>query len=392
MILPYGGQLINRLGTDEMWPSQKAYKATTTLSFHDFLFAVNIGIGAFSPLEGFMNETEYHSVITDGKLSTGLEWPLPILLRVSEQLAEKLRKGDLVRLVLNDGQFAGVLLFEDAFEINQNDYCQRVYGTTSRDHVGVFLSKRHPKMAISGKLRVNAIQLPTRKYFFQPAAVREEIDFNNWKAPVAFSTRNIQHLGHKYQQDRAISEGDGLGIFVISGAEKPGSLKTEVVLNSYQTLCEKRKFGSGAIISELLLPPLYAGPREAALQAIMLQNYGFRKFIVGRDHAGVGSFYPKYASQGVFKNFPSLEIEILKYPDPLQCLDCKNFSFDPQCSHCGLATRKLTGSEIRELLLKNDRRKLKNLLAPEVLQYLVSLSGKRGAASDNFAHLFVEDS
>ena len=77
---------------------------------------------------------------------------------------------------------------------------------------------------------------------------------------------------------------------MISGAEKPGSLKTEVVLNSYQTLCEKRKFGLDAIISELLLPPLYAGPREAALQAIMLQNYGFRKFIVGRDHAGVGVF------------------------------------------------------------------------------------------------------
>ena len=152
MILPYGGQLINRLGTDEMWPSQKAYKAKTTLSFHDFLFAVNIGTGAFSPLEGFMNETEYHSVITDGKLSTGLEWPLPILLRVPEQLGEKLRKGDLVRLVLNDGQFAGVLLFEDAFEINQNDYCQRVYGTTSTGHVGVFLSNKHPKMAISGHI------------------------------------------------------------------------------------------------------------------------------------------------------------------------------------------------------------------------------------------------
>ena len=89
-------------------------------------------------------------------------------------------------------------------------------------------------------------------------------------------------------------------------------------------------------------------------------------------------FLPKIRLAGVFKNFPSLDIEILKYPDPLQCLDCKNFSFDPQCSHCGLATQKLTGTEIRELLLKNDTQKLKNLLAPEVLQYLVSLSGKRG--------------
>lgn len=389
MLFPYGGSLINGIRSEILPEELNSVSASIPISKSDLIQAINIATGAFSPLDGFMNEAEYRSVLETNKLPSGLDWPLPVLLRVDEKLLEGVTQGEKVQLTTPNGQLAGVLDFEGAFEIDAEEFAHKVFGTTDNEHVGVALAIRQQGMAIAGSIQISSSVLPHTPHFHPPSVIRSKILSNNWTTPVAFSTRNVQHLGHRFQQARAKNDGDGLGIFVITGADKPGNFRSDVVLKCYQKLCDAGSFEMNVFVAELRLPPLYAGPREAVLQGIMLQNYGFLKFIVGRDHAGVGNYYDQYASQETFEDYSCLEIGILKYEEPFQCFSCGNFSNFRQCHTCGLDCHSFNGRDIRKYLLNNNLEKLTHFFAPEVLSYLQSYAGQEKENLFKFSSLFI---
>jgi len=391
MINPYGGTLVNGVIPEDSRERLASPSVTIVVEPNDLIQIINLATGALSPVEGFMDEATYRSVLENNKLPSGLDWPIPILLRTDTRQLSALKQGTIAWLLLPSGSPVGFFEFQDSFEIEKEEFALTVFGTSDPHHAGVALSNQLPKTALSGKVQLLSGVLPTSSFFRDPQIYRDQIKALGWATPVAFSTRNIQHLGHQFQQNRAQSEGDGLGIFAISGAGRSGTFRSEIVLNSYQRLCDQGAFHLRALVSELRLPPLYAGPREAVLQAIMLQNHGFSKFIVGRDHAGVGSFYDQYASQDIFANYSDVGIEILKYEEPFRCTSCGYFSTHSTCPRCGSESLPFNGRDVRKHLLGGEIEQLRNLLSPEVLKDVLSSGSKSAKGIPDFANLFNED-
>jgi sulfate adenylyltransferase len=325
----------------------------------------------FSPLEGFLTENEYESVLEHSRLTTDVPWTVPILLDISENEANNIKPSDSVALVGQNGPVA-VLNVEDIYKVDKKKHAQAVYGTTDSGHPGVARTNEMQDYLVGGKIELIQLQNnPYDNYYLKPKESRVLFQEKGWEKVVAFQTRNPPHVGHEYVQKAALTFVDGLLINPIIGKKKAGDFKDEVILESYKALVDNYYPNTHATMSILKTEMRYGGPKEAIHHSIMRKNFGCTHFIVGRDHAGVGDFYGPYDAHNIFKDFPDLEIEPFFFRSFSHCKVCGGPVNDKICPHNSNDHIFFKGTMVREIVSTGNIPP-KEMMRPEVVEVIKS--------------------
>ena len=351
---------------------------TITLSSRERGDLIMLGIGGFTPLNGFMNQADWQGVVDDMRLQSGdnagLFWPIPITLSAPKVTADSLNQGDKVALVAKDGEIMGILTVEETYTIDKAHECQQVFTTTDSEHPGVQQVLNQGEVNIAGSVEVlSEGEFPTLypEIYKTPAETREILDAKGWKTVAAFQTRNPMHRSHEYLAKIAIEICDGVLIHSLLGALKPGDIPAEVRQEAIKTLIDNYFRQDTVIQAGYPLDMRYAGPREALLHAVFRQNYGCSHLIVGRDHAGVGDYYGAFDAQTIFEYVgkDDLITQPLKIGWTFWCNACNAMASDKTCPHEASEHVKVSGTKLRKAL-SEDEDVPENFSRPEVLEIL----------------------
>lgn len=377
MINPHGGKLINRLVSDplEKKEIEKESENLKKLIINDYQFSdlKMIATGGFSPLEGFMNREDYLSVLKDMRLKSGIIFSIPITLAVSNEIASSFKEGEKIALYYSE-ELVGILELEEKYEYDKRMEAKLVYMTEDESHPGVLRLYKQGEILLSGKVRV--IRLPLDRNFYSydlpPSKTREIFKELGWQSIVGFQTRNPIHRAHEYIIKCALEISDGVLIHPIVGETKKDDIPADIRMRCYEVLIEKY-FPKNRVL--LVINPAnmrYAGPREAIFHAIIRKNYGCTHFIVGRDHAGVGNYYPPFAAQEIFNHFKKDELEItpLFFTNTFYCKKCGSMASEKTCPHPEEDHFSLSGTKVRELL-KSGEVPPQEFTRPEIANILI---------------------
>jgi sulfate adenylyltransferase len=207
-------------------------------------------------------------------------------------------------------------------------------------------------------------------YTLTPKETRILFSEKGWNTVVAFQTRNAPHINHEYLQKSALALVDGLFINPVLGKKKTGDFKDEVILASYKAIMANYYPKSSVVMSVLHYEMQYAGPKEAIMHAIMRKNFGCTHIIIGRDHAGVGSFYGPYAAQEIFKEFPDLGIAPLFFKEFYYCKRCAGIASEKTCPHGEEDKLSFSGTKLRKMFSEGEVPP-KEFMRPEVAQAIM---------------------
>lgn len=360
-ISPHGGQLINRIVTH--------HQQQEFLDKADFLPQVRldqravsdlemIAIGAMSPLIGFMEQSDYQSVVNTMHLANGLPWTIPVTLSVEEAIAEPLKEGCLVRLDDSNGRFIGVLELTQKYRYDKEHEAVNVYRTDDDKHPGVKVVYQQGDVHLAGPIwllhRDPHPLFPD--YQIDPVKSRALFQDKGWKTIVGFQTRNPIHRAHEYIIKCAMETVDGLFLHPLVGATKSDDIAAEVRMRCYEIMVE-RYFPEKQVI--LAINPAamrYAGPREAIFHALIRKNYGCTHFIVGRDHAGVGDYYGTYDAQHIFDEFDpvALGISPMKFEHAFFCTRTQQMATTKTSPSRPDERIHLSGTKVREMLRRGE--------------------------------------
>lgn len=286
--------------------------------------AVMMGAGYFNPLTGFMNLSDSMSVADNMKTTKGLFWPVPIVNVVKDASAIK----DAKRIALKDPNVDGnpilavmdVEAIEEVPEDKMKHMTEKIFRTLDMEHPGVKAFNSVGNTMISGPIQVLNYSYFEKEFpgtYRTAYQIREEMEKLGWNKIVAFQTRNPMHRAHE-ELCRMAHERlgtDGILIHMLLGKLKPGDIPADVRDECIRTMVDKYFPPKTVLITGYGFDMLYAGPREAVLHAVFRQNTGCTHLIVGRDHAGVGSYYGGFDAQTIFHDeVPkgSLDIEIFE--------------------------------------------------------------------------------
>jgi ATP sulfurylase/adenylyl-sulfate kinase len=325
-----------------------------------------LGSGALSPLDGFLGERDYRSVVETARLDGGAPLGVPVVLRVDAAAA-----GSRGRVALfHDGRPIGVLQVEEAFAAPPDVEAECVYGTRDPAHPGVAALHQAGAHVLAGP--VTAF-LPDGlgPYDLTPHEVRQARAARGWRTMVGFQTRNPVHRAHEYLQKVALENIDGLLLHPLIGETKSDDIPAATRMRCYEVLLRDYYPADRALLATNPAWMRYAGPREAVFHAVVRRNYGCTHFIVGRDHAGVGSYYDTYAAHRVFDDFTAdeLGIEILRFEHAFWCRRCQNMASTRTCPHPSEDRATLSGTRVRELLAAGEPLPLE-FTRPEVAEVL----------------------
>jgi sulfate adenylyltransferase/3'-phosphoadenosine 5'-phosphosulfate synthase len=311
-----------------------------------------LGAGALTPLRGFLGERDYRAVVASGRLAGGTPLGVPVTLRVSAEEAAGLARSERVALV-HEGTPIGVLRLEEAFRAPAAAEALGVYGTEDTAHPGVAALHRAGSHALAGE--VTAFRPPSGAlgpYDLMPGQVRELKAQRGWRTMVGFQTRNPVHRAHEYLQKVALETVDGLLLHPLIGETKSDDIPAETRMRCYEELLHGYYPAERTLLATNPAWMRYAGPREAVFHAVVRRNYGCTHFIVGRDHAGVGSYYDTYAAHRVFDDYAPAElgIQVLRFEHAFWCRVCQNMASTRTCPHGPEHHATLSGTRVRELL------------------------------------------
>jgi sulfate adenylyltransferase len=355
---PHGGKLVNRTLDEKRAKELKGMDGKLpeiTLSHAKVQDVFNIAHGVYSPLEGFMSEEDYKGVITRSRLASDLVWTIPIVLDVDSETGKKFKHGDNVLLKDEKGRVIACLTVWDAYSYDKTEYSKSVFGTDDPAHPGVKKVIGMKDMLVGGV--IDLVEEPENsfdQYTLYPNETRILFKEKGWVDVAGFQTRNIPHVGHEYVQKTALSFVDGIFINPVIGRKKAGDFKDEVILDAYDALIEHYFLKERAVLSVFLTEMRYAGPKEAVFHAIVRKNFGCTHFIVGRDHAGVGNYYPPFAAHDIFDHFPDLEIVPIFFKSFFYCKKCAGIANDKTCPHGEKDRVNFKGTEIRNMLEKGE--------------------------------------
>ena len=361
---PHGGKLVDRVltGQEREEALERAHSLPKIMIDMEAVITTEmIAIGVLSPNEGFMKEDDYKRVLTEGRLADGTVWPVPLSFaptgKRNEEVIRSLKEGTEVALVDENQRVIALLAIEDIFEYDKEFRASHLFGTTDRDHPGVdAIYRRMGDTALGGAIQLlnRADWGPFENLRLEPKDTwhqfYEEKKFNSVAGFITGA--NPLHRGHEYIHKNALEEVDGLLIQPLVEMAKREYTRHEFRMMSYKSVLETYYPKERAILSPLRVTYIFAGPRETVLHALIMKNYGCTHALIGRDHAGIGDYYDKYASHSIFDQFvpEELGIDVRLYHEVFHCTRCDSPATAQTCPHGENYRINISGTGIREML------------------------------------------
>lgn len=377
LIAPHGGTLVNRVlagSAAEMAAREAAGLTAVVLSAREQCDLEMIAIGAFSPLTGFMGEKDFRGVCEKMRLSDGTVWPIPVVLSPADEVAAQVKVGQKIALVDEKKRVLGTMEVREKYAHDKGLEIPNVYLTSDPAHPGVAVVQKQGNWCLGGEVEVVNVNPDPEfpEYRLPPAKTREAFAAKGWGTVAAFQTRNPIHRAHEYLTKCALEITDGLLIHPLVGETKSDDIPADTRMECYRVLIDKYYNKDRTMLTVMPLAMRYAGPREAILHAIIRKNYGVTHFIVGRDHAGVGTYYGTYDAQKIFDRFSPGEIGVtpLKFEHSTWCKVCEGMVSAKTCPHGPETKVFLSGTKVRELL-KAGQRPPMEFSRPEVADILI---------------------
>ena len=321
---------------------------------------VMMGIGGFTPLDGFMTRADWEGVCDGMKMANGLFWPIPITLSTDEVTSRAISEGDDIALADSEsGEILATMKVTEKYGIDKKHECMMVYKTTDDEHPGVKMVMEQGEVNLAGPIKVLSQGGFPETYgdqFMTPAQTRAEFDKRGWSTIAAFQTRNPMHRSHEYLAKIAVEICDGVMVHSLLGKLKPGDIPADVRSEAIGKLIENYFAPNTVIQAGYPLDMRYAGPREALLHAVFRQNYGCSHQIVGRDHAGVGDYYGPFDAHHIFDEIPAdaLETRPLKIDWTFWCNKCGGMASMKTCPHAAEDRVLLSGTKVRKMLTDGE--------------------------------------
>jgi sulfate adenylyltransferase len=383
-IAPHGGDLVDLLvpeGRREATRAEADHLPKLVVNARELSDLEMLTVGALSPLRGFVGEADYVSVLETMHLTNGLAWSIPVTLSLTEDDVKRIGAGGSVALLpWEAGDPIAVVEVAEVFKRDRQKESVGVFGTEDLDHPGVQALHDAGDFCLAGTVR--ALALPEHDdflpYRLTPAQTRAAFAERGWRTVVGFQTRNPIHRAHEYLQKCALEIVDGLLVHPLVGATKDDDVPADVRMRCYEALFEGYYPKDRAMVSVFPAAMRYAGPREAIWHAICRKNYGCTHFIVGRDHAGVGTYYGTYDAQRIFEEFEPGELGItpLMFEHSFWCNACEGMASPKTCPHGEGSRVSLSGTKVREMLRAGERPPAE-FSRPEVADILIDAMRER---------------
>lgn len=361
---PHGGKLVDKVLTGDALKAAEKRAQSLPMIMVDLEAIITlemIATGVLSPNDGFMNEKDYKSVLSEGRLSDGLIWPVPLSFAPTgdrnEDVIKGLSIGDEITLTDDKKQPVAVMTIEDIFSYDKGYRAEHLFGTTDRDHPGVdAIYQRMGETALGGPIELlhRVDWGPFEKLRLEPKDTwhmfYEEKDYRSVGGFITGA--NPLHRGHEYIHRNAMEELDGLLIQPLVEMAKREYTRPEFRMLSYKSVLETYYPKERTILSPLRVTYIFAGPRETVLHALIMKNYGCTHALIGRDHAGIGDYYDMYASHTVFDHFKpeELGIDVRLFFEVFYCTRCDSPATQKTCPHDEEYRINISGTGIRELL------------------------------------------
>ncbi len=317
---------------------------------------IMLGIGGFTPLEGFMGYDDWKGVCSEMKMTNGLFWPIPITLSVSREVAESIKINEEITLISDETkEVMATMKVIEKYKIDKHFECKNVFTTTDPEHPGVKMVMEQLEWNIAGPVKVLSESYFPEEFkgiYQRPAESRKIFEEKGWRTIAALQLRNPMHRSHEYLAKIAIEVSDGLYIHQLVGKLKPGDIAADVRVKCIDTLVDNYFVKDRVVAGGYPLDMRYAGPREGLLHGVFRQNFGCTHMIIGRDHAGVGNYYgPFDAQEAYFKLWDgALECKMLPIDWTFWCYKCGGMASMKTCPHKKEDRLFLSGTALRKAL------------------------------------------
>jgi sulfate adenylyltransferase len=311
---------------------------------------IMLGIGGFTPLDGFMGHDNWKGVCADMKMTDGLFWPIPITLSHDK----KIEKGtDLCLISGETNEVMGTMKVTESYQIDKEFECKHVFTTADPEHPGVKMVMEQKDWNIAGPVKVLSESYFPEEFkgiYQRPAESRKIFEEKGWRTIAALQLRNPMHRSHEYLAKIAIEVSDGLYIHQLVGGLKPGDIPADVRVKCINTLVDNYFLKERVVCGGYPLDMRYAGPREGLLHGLFRQNFGCTHMIIGRDHAGVGNYYgPFDAQEAYFKLWDgALKCKMLPIDWTFWCYKCGGMASMKTCPHPKEDRLFLSGTALRK--------------------------------------------
>jgi sulfate adenylyltransferase len=379
LVRPHGGNTLQPLMLEGTTLLEERRRAATLpklkVSSREKGDLLMLGIGGFTPLSGFMTHADWQGVCDNMRMANGLFWPIPITLSTNAATGAEIKAGTDIALADSEaGEILATMRVTEKYSIDRAHECKSVFKTTDAEHPGVKMVMEQGEINLAGPVKVLSQGGFPEKYgalYMTPAQTRSAFEAAGWSTVAAFQTRNPMHRSHEYLAKVAIEVCDGVLVHSLLGNLKPGDIPAEVRTRTIGVLVEKYFAKNTVIQSGYPLDMRYAGPREALLHALFRQNYGCSHLIVGRDHAGVGSYYGPFDAHHIFDEIPqdALETKPLKIDWTFWCYACGGMASARTCPHEEKHRLHVSGTKLRKWLSDGDAVPAE-FSRPEVLEIL----------------------
>ena len=378
LVPPHGSDALKPLILDGEERAQEIERAKTLpevrMTSRETSDLIMLGIGAFTPLGGFMGYEDWKGSCVQMKMANGIFWPIPITLSATKDVAGSIADGSDVALLDDEsGELIGTMTVSEKYEIDKSLECKEVFKTDDTEHPGVAKVMSQADVNLAGPVKVVSESFYPEAFdiYQRPAEARAIFNERDWSTVAALQLRNPMHGSHAYLAWVAIEVCDGVYIHQLVGKLKPGDIPAEVRVNCIDALVKNYFREERVVQGGYPMEMRYAGPREALLHAVFRQNYGCSHLIVGRDHAGVGDYYGPFDAHRIFNELPqgSLILQPLKMDWTFYCYKCESMASMKTCPHGKEDRLLLSGTMLRKTLSEGGEIP-KEFSKPEVLNIL----------------------